>query len=365
MKILKTIAINFMVFSVIIIGLEIAGQFAYLATHGTLLFWENASLHRKLFEIHPYLAGRLRRSVKVTKDHKTITTTNFHTRWTGAAKLDNNLVRIAVLGGSSTFCTGVTDADSWPAILQTKLGKRYAVINYGVPGYSTAENIIQMALIVPEKRPHFVIFYEGLNDIKNYHKKNFGPDYYWHGMGQFGNLGIPVYEPPYRLKCIANIFVTAWLLDRLKSEMTNSNKNTNMALLESADRPDQCVDKIYVRNLNTLKLLSEKIDAFPIFIPQVLNVADYFGKQGAHRWTAHIRDDAMPSLMKKFNVHMHEVCSPEEKNCIVLDEVLKEKWNSDDFVDECHFSKSGGLKFAGIVAQAIFNLTITENSKAE
>ena len=53
------------------------------------------------------------------KDGKKIETTTINTRWTGAPKNSEDQIRIAVLGGSSTFCTGVTDADSWPAQLQS------------------------------------------------------------------------------------------------------------------------------------------------------------------------------------------------------------------------------------------------------
>lgn len=327
-----------MVLSTLIVGVEILSQLAYLLKKGNLLFLETISVHHKTFEIHPYLAGRLKSSVKVKKNNKTITTTHYHTRWTGAEQDDHNLIRIAILGGSTVFGTGVTDEDSWPALLQAKLGKQYAVINYGVPGYSTAENIIQMALIVPEKRPHIVIYYEGWNDIRNYHEKELGSDYYGHGMRQYGNL---------RIHNLWNTFATVWLVDRIKKKIINPP--------ESFDKPDQFVDEIYIRNLNTLKFLSENIDAFPVFIPQVLNYASFYGKEGSREWTRHIKNEAMPTLMDKFNSHMNGLCSQGEQNCVVLNEVLKEKWVPHDFVDDGHLSRSGGLKFAEIVTQFIRN----------
>lgn len=189
-KILKIIGVNFMVLSVLIIGVELLGQLVYLVKNGTLLPLDSVSVHHKLFEIHPYLAGRPKSSVKVISNNKTITTTRNNTRWTGAEQDDQDLIRVAVLGGSTVFGAGVTDEESWPRLLQEKLGKNYAVINYGVPGYSTAENIIQMALIVPDKKPHIVIFYEGWNDLRHYHEKDLGSDYYAHGVRQFSNLVI-------------------------------------------------------------------------------------------------------------------------------------------------------------------------------
>ncbi|OAD19293.1 hypothetical protein THIOM_005081 [Candidatus Thiomargarita nelsonii] len=75
----KIIAINFMVLSTLIVGVEILSQLAYLLKNGNLLFLETISVHSRTFEIHPYLVGRLKSSVKVKKNNKTITTT--HTRW--------------------------------------------------------------------------------------------------------------------------------------------------------------------------------------------------------------------------------------------------------------------------------------------
>ena len=341
-----------MVFSTLIVSLEILGQLGYFIKNGEFLPLKTETVHKRIFELHPFLVGRLKTSVKVEKNKKTITIPNNHTRWTGAKQDDHNLVRIAILGGSTVFGSGVTDEESWPALLQAMLGKKYAVINYGVPGYSTAENIIQMALIVPEKRPDIVIYYEGWNDIRNYHEKNIGADYYGHGMRQYGNLGISVFDQQTMYESLKEIFATVWLADRIMKVIGNSQKQTKNTL-EIFDIPDQYVDRIYIRNLNTLKLLAENIDAFAVFVPQVLNYKSYYGKEGSREWTRHIKDEVMPILMDKFNDHMNGVCSQEEHTCVVLSEVIEEKWLPGDFVDDGHFSKDGGLKFAEIVAQFI------------
>jgi hypothetical protein len=49
---------------------------------------------------------------------------------------------VALFGGSSTF-DSQPDGQSWPDRLQTILGERYAVINRGLGGYTTAEHLIQ------------------------------------------------------------------------------------------------------------------------------------------------------------------------------------------------------------------------------
>ena len=53
-KTFKTVAINFMVFSTLIVGIEILGQLAYLIKNGNILLLEPPSVHSRVFELHPY-----------------------------------------------------------------------------------------------------------------------------------------------------------------------------------------------------------------------------------------------------------------------------------------------------------------------
>jgi hypothetical protein len=203
---------------------------------------------RPVFEFHPYLAARPIKNLVVEKEGKRITITNIHTRWTGAPEDNGNLVRVAVLGGSIAFGTGVTDSDSWPTLLQSKLGNHFSVINYGVPGYSTAEAIIQLALIVPEAKPHFVILYEGCNDIRNYHEKKLGVDYYGHGVRQLENLEILKSKENSVFDKLYNVSAIVRLAGKIRTKLS-SPSNTQSD--KPSDIYDPFVDRIYVRNLKT------------------------------------------------------------------------------------------------------------------
>ena len=192
---LSSIIANIIIVFILLIVIEAVGQTAYYFRYGMFLYQMIPGAdYPEVFELHPYLVGRLKKNVSVTdaNTNERISATKYHTRSTGAPEDDSESIRVAIVGGSTTFGTAVTDADSWPAILQSKLGKGYSVINYGMPGYTTAEAIIQTALIVPERKPQFVIFYEGWNDIHNYHVPDLGEDYYADGMSQYGILGIPI-----------------------------------------------------------------------------------------------------------------------------------------------------------------------------
>jgi len=273
-KICLILLINFAVFCTLFTGIEMICQFAYYLKQGQFVFESN--IHRngiasqKIFEPHPYLVGRLRNHIKVKdKSGKTVKTTSRHTRWTGASDNDRHLIRIAVLGGSTTFGTKVDDRDSWPSLLQAKLGKNFCVINYGVPGYSTAEAIIQMALVVPEAEPHIVVFYQGWNDIRNYHIPSFGTDYYQHGMSQYTRLAIPLCNKKTPLDKFSEVSMVVRLARKIKTKIFSSNRKKLSGKLK--ETPDRLVDKLYMRNLTTLKVLSKHTVKYAFFVPQVIN----------------------------------------------------------------------------------------------
>lgn len=332
---------------------ELTGQVIYYVVNGYPLY--ESEKHRsesRLFELHPYLVGRIKKNKKITKEGITITSTEKHTRWTGAPKNQDKLIRVAILGGSTTFGTGVTDKDSWPAILQKLLGNRYSVTNYGVPGYSTVEAIIQMALTVPEIRPQIVIFYEGWNDIRNFHDKVAGSDYFSHGMMQYTNLqigGLSNRQTLFdKIAGISSIFKLTHVLISMAS--ADKRNNIHGPIFRTTDEK---INKLYVRNLRTLKKLSNSIDAYAMFIPQVLNYSAFFNSDKSRSWTPFIIDSALPELLDQFNALMGDVCKVNDAHCQVVNEVTAVNWHPGDFIDDGHLSASGGRKFARIVATRI------------
>jgi lysophospholipase L1-like esterase len=312
---------------------------------------------------------RPRKNVRIKNymNDKVISTTDRYTRWTGAPEDDSKLIRVAVSGGSTAFGTGVTDSDSWPALLQAKLGDKFSVINYGIPCYSTAEAIIQMALTIPEVKPDFIILYHGWNDIVLYHHKDINPDYYVHGTEVQDCVQVPsirektLFEKLNELSAVVRM---ASRINILASEIRA--KLVGPSVIQTAetedcskyDTPDPDVDRLYVRNLQTLKLLSEQTASYTLFVPQILNY-HWFGEEEGTRtynycWNK-IKDSAMPRLMDRFNMLVKSACPVGDPKCIFVDGVLKVDWEPDDFVDDGHFSRKGGEKFADVLSRVILS----------
>ena len=87
---------------------------------------------------------------------------------------------VAVFGGSATYDIAVSDEDTWVNRLEQPLGPDdFAVINHGVPGYSTVEHVIQTAFYADAfgVRPTCALYYIGWNDIRNAHINDLDPGY--------------------------------------------------------------------------------------------------------------------------------------------------------------------------------------------
>src|SRR5262249_9196467 len=86
-------------------------------------------------------------------------------------------VRIACVGASTTFCTGVSSNDTaWPKLLQDKLQRKYPgvswqVINAGVPGHRMADCVKNLRHRVLPLEPDLVIFYEANNQLASDSRK--------------------------------------------------------------------------------------------------------------------------------------------------------------------------------------------------
>jgi len=76
---------------------------------------------------------------------------------------------IYVLGGSAIWGIGARDDYTIPSNLSKLLNaenKQYRVSNYGIPGFTFLQGIIKLTLLLQKgQRPHYVIFYDGPNDV--------------------------------------------------------------------------------------------------------------------------------------------------------------------------------------------------------
>ena len=79
---------------------------------------------------------------------------------------------ILTLGGSTTagFYQNISNGETWPKILSEKLWQEYRVINGGVGGYGSLQELLKFMKDGPRfQKLAIVISLNGINELKDYH----------------------------------------------------------------------------------------------------------------------------------------------------------------------------------------------------
>jgi len=81
-----------------------------------------------------------------------------------------NTLRFVCMGESVTYCPGLPHEQTYPTIMGKHLQASMPecdveVVNAAVPGYNTAENLINFIFKIEPLKPDFVVFMESINDL--------------------------------------------------------------------------------------------------------------------------------------------------------------------------------------------------------
>ncbi|GEP53266.1 SGNH/GDSL hydrolase family protein [Reyranella soli] len=255
---------------------------------------------------------------------------------------------IALFGGSTTYDVGGGEGETWGDRLEQLLGAdRFAVINHGMLGYSTAEHVIQTAFYertygVP---PRCAIYYVGWNDLRNSHVRNLDPGYAdFHLPGQIDNLEVRRLRQSYVSFSPLLMLVRHFLVlgvDTARAADRHSGQ------IDSA--PDPAMEAIFLRNVRTISAINDQRGIKALWMGQVMNhrrllAGDSWG------WVPFLHAQDVSTLMLRLNdLLKHEA---EALGDIYVD-IAPQAFASDDFIDDGHFTPSGSRKFAERLAPAV------------
>lgn len=121
------------------------------------------------FRPHPYLSWEIRPNATM-RSNPDVNSTGFRGRELEIPKPRGTL-RVACLGGSTTFTTNVNNQTTYPVQLEAVLRQRapelrVEVLNAGIPGYTTAESFMNLAMKVLDYEPDLVVVYHAINDVR-------------------------------------------------------------------------------------------------------------------------------------------------------------------------------------------------------
>ncbi len=326
-------------------ALETASAFLIFQVKGEYP-WQLRNPNSLLFERHPYLVGKGRADVKETVFQ---TTVSHNSNGFRSAEIPpkSSRTRIVALGGSTTYGVAVNNPQTWPAILQEKLGNEYEVLNFGIPAHSTVEHIVLAAFTLPEFEPDIVLIHAGLNDLHVAHTPNLRSDYSnAHAPMAIGNLGLC---PDVGLPSLALLRVT-WLgLEKLGLYPECEFNRREVSDHRSADVDEHAL-ALYRRNVELLIELCSRLNARVIFLPQIL-LEETVADGGYQWWTPNIQPEAMPKLMETYNAAAAEAAR--KKGAGYVARITSAQWTASDFADASHLNAGGNSKFAELVAAEI------------
>jgi hypothetical protein len=253
---------------------------------------------------------------------------------------------IFVYGGSTTYDITVTQGKTWVERLQADLHGKYTILNFGVPGYSTTEHLIQTTFYqgIAGKKPVCAVYYIGWNDIHNAHTDL--DDAY----AKF-HLPLQAVRAPDLYLAKYSPFV------RLVNELAKRRFDSlpPQPRLDAMGSPiagtDARLERIYVDHVSTLKSINEGRGIRTIFIGQILNREFFKGDRIPGDWTPLVRYEDMWPIQDRFN-HLLKNTVESGSPSRYIDAGI-ENFRASDFTDEGHFSAAGSEKFASLVSEQV------------
>ena len=298
------------------------------------------------FEYHPLLQGvPIPNYVSTLPDGGLLTHTSFGTRGPEPSAEDMATKPIVTAyGGSTTYDIFVSDEQTWPNQLSNLLNSKAVLINRGVPGYNTVENLIQTSFYdqVNGRSPTCALYYEGWNDVQGAYLPNLDPAYAdFHLLNQIDGL---------QVRKGSGFSPLMTILSRLPFI---GKETIPLAPSYSSGKPgegsDPRLEEILRRNVQGIIATNSARGTKSIFIGQVLNSADstYDSMNG---WAPLVRDSDVISMVDKLNVVMKDEAI---KSGAVYIDVPRSGFAATDFVDNGHFSSTGSAKFANSISTEV------------
>ena len=266
----------------------------------------------------------------------------------GPARLADGGV-VATFGGSATYDIGNGEGDTWPERLDEALrGDRLVVVNHGVPGYTTAEHVLQTAFY-PEKfgkAPRCAVYFVGWNDLRNSHIPNLDAGYAdFHMPSQVDSLKV-------RRVGGSNVTISPLLtvLTRLvAAEVDTVRYAKDPYALPPVAGPDAAAAAIFERNVRSISAINRGRGTPTIWVGQVVNRERLKG-EGLYGWLPRVRDLDLPRLLRDSNALLERTAKALGDTYVALPD---EAFGPADFVDQGHFSAAGARRFAALLAPVV------------
>lgn len=283
-------------------------------------------------------------------------------------------VRVFAVGGSTTECFYLDDAETWPESLQRKLAvKRHGinVINAGHSGDNTRDHIALLAQRIIPFRPDYVLLLAGVNDLSLHLDPGYSPI-------RADRRSLIVEEPPRlstllgaRLAEVSQVARLAILAGRGRIGADARGNPVQDAKGEWVRRartrlqqlPPRTVDtarmpgKEYEENVRTLIGVARAAGASPVLITQPALWGAPPGKWEELLWVSY--DGRIPhaqlwEMLERFNDVMRRLSA--ELGVPLVDLARRLPKTAEVFYDDDHFTVKGAEIVADEIARVMFGI---------
>jgi len=288
-------------------------------------------------------------------------TPSFHTNAEGIrgpdrdpAELASKVV-VALFGGSSTHDFVSPDGQSWGDRLEQLLNasdltdKRFAVLNHGMGGYTTAEHVIQTAFYQTayDVQPTCAIYYIGWNDLRNVRIAHLEPGY--------ANFQVPNMVDTFAVRRLDIHELAASPALKILSRLAILALDTARPAVPLRSAADDDIspgfEQIYRQHIHTISSINKGRGVRTIWVGQLMNREMLTGDR-FDPWIVFVRQREVWPLIKRLNDMVRaEALSLGD----VYVDVPVEQFDRTDFADVGHFLPSGSLKFAKALAPKVRN----------
>jgi lysophospholipase L1-like esterase len=297
----------------------------------------------RLYEPHPFIGYVLRPGAKRDRKGYAWNVNSLGMRGPErSAHKPPGVYRILCLGGSTTFGTASTsDETTYPAQLERVLnespppGVTYEVWNCGVSGYTTAEDLVNLALRLLAYEPDAILLYEGGNDARPVVSSGFKSDY--------THIRRPWTET--ELSAVEGFLVRhwrtyAWLTRDVRVDQTLTQRlyvpNLEELRLPPGDPINEEGIATYLRNLRSIIAVAREAGVEPV----LSTFATCTSKNAPG-------DADIVRVVERMNAEVRALCAGMSVGCIEVDDVLSEREGM--FDDVMHFNDKGCRAHALVV----------------
>lgn len=282
-------------------------------------------------------------------------------------KKKEGVTRIICIGASATAnFENSDDAHTYPAQLERALHKelpdqQFEVLNAGVRGYNSAENLIYFSLRLIDFQPDMIVYYEAFNDLLAASYPHFSSDYShfrrpaWYGLIYKKSWWVGLFE-----KSCFFLLMRSWL-----SNYDNAHNVIRYSTLPPPQNPYMHL------NFGSTSLNEHGFDIFERNLKSVIAIARMQGIKMVIPTFAHIiHTDKRIKMSKQLqdmlakgvggqNDRIRKIWR-ENSDIIGVDLDQEMSGKSEYFYDFVHFNDAGSQKAGEIISQIIAARLISE-----